>query len=67
MSPAEWWLCFLLLLAILLSHCSDLTFTLLCGLTCDLAFKEETLLQKDIRCHSRLFPRVWDLRQLQVR
>uniref|UniRef100_A0A8C0WJU2 Interferon lambda-3-like n=1 Tax=Castor canadensis TaxID=51338 RepID=A0A8C0WJU2_CASCN len=29
--------------------------------------QEETLLQKDIRCHSRLFPRVWDLRQLQTR
>ncbi|XP_006140452.1 interferon lambda-2 [Tupaia chinensis] len=27
---------------------------------------EESLLQKDYGCHSRLFPRPWDLRQLQV-
>ncbi|PNI94984.1 IFNL2 isoform 1 [Pan troglodytes] len=28
---------------------------------------EELLLLKDCRCRSRLFPRTWDLRQLQVR
>ncbi|XP_011807813.1 PREDICTED: interferon lambda-2 [Colobus angolensis palliatus] len=28
---------------------------------------EESLLLKDCRCHSRLLPRTWDLRQLQVR
>nr|XP_055106795.1 interferon lambda-3-like [Symphalangus syndactylus] len=28
---------------------------------------EESLLLKDCRCRSRLFPRTWDLRQLQVR
>ncbi|XP_008055771.1 interferon lambda-3-like [Carlito syrichta] len=27
---------------------------------------EESLLLKDCRCHSRLFPRTWDLTQLQV-
>ncbi|XP_072873369.1 interferon lambda-3 [Chlorocebus sabaeus] len=28
---------------------------------------EESLLLKDCKCRSRLFPRTWDLRQLQVR
>ncbi|XP_034339620.1 interferon lambda-3 [Arvicanthis niloticus] len=27
---------------------------------------EERLLQKDVKCSSRLFPRAWDLKQLQV-
>ncbi|KAL6091409.1 hypothetical protein STEG23_028391 [Scotinomys teguina] len=29
-------------------------------------WSEERLLKKDVRCSSRLFPRAWDLQQLQV-
>lgn len=47
-------------------HCGDLTFTLLCRLTCVFVLQEEGLLPKDVRRASRLLPRDGNLQQLQV-
>ncbi|KAM5134081.1 interferon lambda-3-like [Callospermophilus lateralis] len=48
-----------------LCPCCGPAFALQCGLTWALA-PQESLLLKDLECPSPLFPRPWDLRQLQV-